>query len=52
MQRELAERGYQPGSADGILGRATRAALMDFQRKENLAVTGRPDRQTLKALGV
>jgi peptidoglycan hydrolase-like protein with peptidoglycan-binding domain len=52
VQRELAQRGYQPGAADGIMGRATRAALMDFQRKENLAVTGRPDRQTLKALGV
>jgi peptidoglycan hydrolase-like protein with peptidoglycan-binding domain len=52
VQRKLAERGYRPGSADGIMGRATRAALMEFQRKENLAVTGRADRRTLEALGV
>ena len=52
VQRKLAERGYRPGAADGVMGRATRAALMEFQRKENLAVTGRADRQTLNALGV
>jgi peptidoglycan hydrolase-like protein with peptidoglycan-binding domain len=52
VQRKLAERGYRPGAADGIMGRATRAALMEFQRKENLAVTGRADRQTREALGV
>jgi peptidoglycan hydrolase-like protein with peptidoglycan-binding domain len=34
------------------MGRATRTAIMEFQRKENLAVTGRADRQTLEALGV
>ena len=52
LQRKLAERGYRPGPADGVLGRATRAALMDFQRAENLAVTGRPNSQTLAALGI
>jgi len=52
VQRKLAERGYRPGAADGIMGRATRTAIMEFQRKENLAVTGRADRQTLEALGV
>jgi peptidoglycan hydrolase-like protein with peptidoglycan-binding domain len=52
VQRKLAERGYRPGTPDGVMGRATRAALMEFQRAENLAVTGRADRQTLAALGI
>jgi peptidoglycan hydrolase-like protein with peptidoglycan-binding domain len=52
VQRKLSERGYRPGAADGVMGRATRAALMEFQRAENLAVTGRADRQTLAALGI
>jgi peptidoglycan hydrolase-like protein with peptidoglycan-binding domain len=52
VQRQLASRGYNPGPADGVLGRATRAALMDFQRKENLPVTGQPDNATRTALGV
>jgi peptidoglycan hydrolase-like protein with peptidoglycan-binding domain len=52
VQRQLASRGYSPGPADGVLGRATRAALTEFQRKENLPQTGRPDSATLAALGV
>ena len=52
VQRQLSSRGYNPGPADGVLGRATRAALMDFQRKENLPVTGQPDSATRAALGV
>lgn len=52
VQRQLASRGYKPGSADGVLGRTTRTALTEFQRKENLPQTGRPDRATLAALGV
>jgi peptidoglycan hydrolase-like protein with peptidoglycan-binding domain len=52
VQRQLASRGYRPGPADGVLGRATRAALTEFQRKEHLPVTGRPDSATLAALGV
>jgi len=52
VQRKLADRGYRPGAADGVMGPATRAALMEFQRAENLGVTGRADRQTLAALGI
>jgi len=52
VQRQLASRGYSPGKADGKLGRSTRSALTEFQRKENLPVTGRPDSATLSALGV
>ena len=52
VQRQLASRGYSPGKPDGVLGRSTRAALMEFQRKENLPATGRADSATLSALGV
>jgi peptidoglycan hydrolase-like protein with peptidoglycan-binding domain len=52
VQLKLAERGYRPGPADGVLGRATRAALTQFQRQENLPQTGRADSATLAALGV
>jgi peptidoglycan hydrolase-like protein with peptidoglycan-binding domain len=52
VQRKLASRGYSPGAPDGVMGRATRAALMEFQRAENLAVTGRANRETLAALGI
>ena len=52
VQRRLASRGYKPGAPDGVMGAATRKALMEFQRAENLAVTGQPNRQTLAALGI
>ena len=52
VQRQLASRGYHPGPADGKLGRSTRAALTEFQRKDDLPVTGRPDSTTLSALGI
>ena len=52
VQRKLAQRGYRPGTPDGVMGRATRAALMEFQRAQNLPVTGQANRQTLAALGV
>jgi peptidoglycan hydrolase-like protein with peptidoglycan-binding domain len=52
VQRKLAERGYRPGKPDGVMGPATRAALIEFQRAEKLPVSGRADRQTLAALRV
>ena len=52
VQRKLASRGYNPGAPDGVMGAATRKALMEFQRAENLAVTGQANRQTLAALGI
>lgn len=38
--------------ADGRLGPATRSALRRFQKRKGLAVTGRPNVQTLRALGL
>jgi membrane-bound lytic murein transglycosylase B len=50
MQRRLAELGYRPGEADGILGPATRAALREFQRDRGLVPDGFPDAATRAAL--
>lgn len=38
--------------ADGIWGKKTRAALMNFQKKNGLPATGHLDAKTLTALGV
>ncbi len=52
VQRKLNRLGYHAGRADGIMGRSTRMALMDFQRAENLQPTGQLNPQTLSALGL
>lgn len=51
-QRALAEKGYEPGPADGSVGPQTRAAITKFQADQNLAQTGRLDQKTLAALNV
>lgn len=50
LQNILNERGFNSGSADGIMGPKTREALRQFQKTEGLAASGRPDMQTLQAL--
>ncbi|MDT8438692.1 MAG: lytic murein transglycosylase [Wenzhouxiangellaceae bacterium] len=52
MQRALAERGFDPGELDGVLGPATRAALREFQSAADLVADGYPDPETLTALAV
>lgn len=52
LQAKLIERGFNVGPVDGRMGAATRAALRDFQRSQDLPVTGRIDSRTLAALGV
>lgn len=51
-QRALASAGYQPGIADGVMGKKTRSALMAFQADQNLYSTGLLDRNTIAALGI
>ncbi|MFT4036157.1 MAG: NlpC/P60 family protein [Patulibacter sp.] len=46
VQRRLGVR------VDGVLGSGTRAALKRYQRAHRLTVTGRPDVETLRALGL
>jgi peptidoglycan hydrolase-like protein with peptidoglycan-binding domain len=52
MQMALKDKGFDPGPADGVMGPRTRAALMDYQRKEGLTPTGRWDDETAMKLGV
>lgn len=48
----LRERGYNAGSPEATMGPRTAEALRSFQRGQGLPVTGRPDTQTLMALGL
>ncbi|MDO6462302.1 peptidoglycan-binding domain-containing protein [Granulosicoccaceae sp. 1_MG-2023] len=52
VQQKLNFRGYQAGVADGLMGKRTRAALIAFQRDQNLPQTGQADSATLRALGM
>lgn len=51
VQRALNQKGYHI-PVTGTWGRQSRQALMTFQRKNNLNVTGYPDRATIQALGL
>ena len=52
VQRQLSQRGYDPGAADGVMGDSTQTALRKFQRDQGLNASGQIDQQTLAALGV
>jgi hypothetical protein len=52
VQQALKDKGFDPGSVDGINGRATRAAIKKFQAQNNLTADGRLGPKTLDALGV
>ncbi|WP_430232218.1 peptidoglycan-binding domain-containing protein [Nitrosomonas communis] len=49
-QIKLAQLGFAPGTADGILGPRTSAAIKAFQRQSGLPETGKLDNVTLKQL--
>jgi|GEM_PF-1943657 len=51
LQQRLTERLGTPLTQDGILGPRTQAALREYQQKNNLEVTARPDAETLESLG-
>ncbi len=51
VQQALAKAGYKPGTADGVSGPRTLAALKSFQQDNNLA-SGGLTKETLRALGV
>ena len=52
VQRELTERGYDPGPVDGAMGQRTRGALREFQRAAGIPDTGQIDDATRTALGL
>ena len=49
-QHRLVELGYRLGTIDGKLGKQTVVALRSFQQDRELTVTGRPNKETLRAL--
>jgi peptidoglycan hydrolase-like protein with peptidoglycan-binding domain len=52
MQQTLQNEGHYRGKIDGAFGLRTRASIREFQRAENLPVTGQLDVQTAGKLGV
>ncbi|NLT94110.1 MAG: LysM peptidoglycan-binding domain-containing protein [Clostridia bacterium] len=52
LQRLLRDRGFNPGTVDGVFGARTRAAVVSFQRSRNLNATGVVDLNTWRALGI
>jgi len=52
VQAALKSKGMDPGPEDGVMGQKTQAALREFQKSNNLQVTGRIDEKTADALGV
>lgn len=51
IQIALQGEGYDPGRADGFMDENTRAAIRDFQRDNDLVVTGTVDEETASVLG-
>ncbi len=52
VQRRLKLWGYYNGSADGVFGAGTRAAVIAFQKKNGLKADGVVGKSTYKALGM
>src|SRR5690606_19438927 len=52
VQEALRAEGHDIGVSDGILGRRTSAALSEYQRNNNLNVTGKINQETLDRLGI
>jgi peptidoglycan hydrolase-like protein with peptidoglycan-binding domain len=52
VKEALKARGHDPGTIDGNMDSKTQQALRDFQKANNLPVTGVLDQQTAAKLGV
>jgi peptidoglycan hydrolase-like protein with peptidoglycan-binding domain len=52
VQQTLRDKGYDPGPIDGHMGTQTRDAISQYQKAENLPVTGHLDAETAGKLGV
>ena len=50
FQTDLTKLGFDPGAADGVLGRQSRAALRQYQKNHGLAVDGFPTAALLTVL--
>ncbi len=52
IQRALSERGYYYAGVDGIYGKSTENAVIEFQKDNGLRIDGIAGSETLNALGV
>lgn len=52
VQESLRDKGYYHGQVDGVVGPQTREAIRQYQKSENLPVSGRLDGETAGKLGV
>ena len=50
LQQKLTEIGYSAGSTDGVFGKTTERAVAEFQRDQNIRVTGVVNAATWRAL--
>lgn len=50
VQLELSRRGYEPGTADGVPGLVTRAAVMAYEHDQGLPLTAEPSPEVLAHL--
>lgn len=51
-QMRLMAKGYNPGPADGVMGKKTKRAIANFQWDNGLRITNILDEPTMKALGL
>ena len=50
IQQKLVQRGYEPGTPDGVTGVVTRAAIMAYEHDQGVALTGEPSETILQHL--
>lgn len=50
IQLILAKNGYEAGSPDGVMGNKTKAAIVQFQKDNDLSPTGEVDQKLVQAL--
>ena len=50
IQTELAARGHYRSRVDGLFGRGTRGAIVDYQTAQGLPITGEPSSELLQQL--
>ncbi len=51
-QKKLQEKGYYSGPVDGVIGPKSSSGLREYQKDNNLEVTGKVDEATAEKLGV
>ncbi len=52
VQQALKDKGFDPGSVDGVMGPETKSALKKYQDQQHLTADGRLGPKTLDSLGV